>query len=720
MGTTKGQRMDPAAAAALVRSRDTITTGFVSGQAVGLLQALGERDDLEDVTLVNGILVQPYAFLQKRTVRVASAFFGPIERMGRKMGAWVEFLAVDFHGLERLMLRERPRVVLAVTSPPDADGWLSFGSHAGATYRPFVEAARDPERLAIAEVNPRMPRVAGLPEYGAHRIHLSEVDAWVEYEHELVVPPAESPVPEASAIAERAVGLIEHGATLQFGIGAVPDETARLLAAGPLGDFGVHSEMISDGLMALHRAGKVNNAHKGLYDGVSVGTFAFGSAELYAWLDGNRDVRMLPVSLTNEPGLLHRLRSFVSINGALAIDLLGQVAADHVGGRQYSGVGGRGGVRAGRVGGAGRQEPALPRVHHRRRRAARLHHRAAARRRRVRHHTAAPRAVGDHGVRRGRPLGADRRGAGAGAHRAGASRLPRRAGAIGHAGADSCPMSIANVGGLELYYEEHGSGDPLLLIMGLAADSTAWAFQIPELSRHYRTIAFDNRGVGRSAKPAGPVHRSTRWPTTPSGCSTPSGIERAHVLGVSMGGMIAQELALRHPRSRARPRPRVHVSRARRRRGEHLHVLDADSSAAASAATVELEIDLKAINPMDFFQHLLPTVFNPEFIQQELPKLIQVFSGALQYGFSMEAILGQVEAVMGHQATDRLHRITAPTLVLTGDADRLIPPANSDLLAQHIPGAKLVKIPGGSHGFNFETPETFNREVLDFLATVER
>jgi len=340
MGTTKAQRLDPAAAAALVRSRDTITTGFVSGQAVGLLQALGERDDLEDVTLVNGILVQPYAFLQKRTVRVASAFFGPIERMGRKMGAWVEFLAVDFHGLERLMLRERPRVVLAVTSPPDADGWLSFGSHAGATYRPFVEAARDPERLAIAEVNPRMPRVAGLPEYGMHRIHLSEVDAWVEYEHELVVPPAGSPVPEASAIAQHAVGLVEHGATLQFGIGAVPNEVARLLGEGPLGDFGVHSEMISDGLMGLHRAGKVNNAHKGLYDGVSIGTFALGSAELYAWLDGNRDVRMLPVSLTNEPGLLHRLRSFVSINGALAVDLLGQVAADHVGGKQYSGVGG--------------------------------------------------------------------------------------------------------------------------------------------------------------------------------------------------------------------------------------------------------------------------------------------------------------------------------------------------------------------------------------------
>src|SRR5262249_56372869 len=111
----------------------------------------------------------------------------------------------------------------------------------------------------------------------------------------------------------------------------------------------------------------------------------------------------------------------------------------------------------------------------------------------------------------------------------------------------------------------------------------------------------------------------------------------------------------------------------------------------------------------DFLQQLLPLVFNQEFIAHELPKLLQVFSGALQYGFSMEAILGQVGAVMGHKATDRLGHITAPTLVITADADRLIPPASSALLAKNIPGAKLVKGPGGSHGFNFETPAGLTR-----------
>jgi aminoacrylate hydrolase len=121
---------------------------------------------------------------------------------------------------------------------------------------------------------------------------------------------------------------------------------------------------------------------------------------------------------------------------------------------------------------------------------------------------------------------------------------------------------------------------------------------------------------------------------------------------------------------------------------------------------------------MMLLQHLLPRVFNQSFIDRELPKLIQIFGGALQWGFSMEAILGQIEAVMGHRATDRLHQVAAPTLVITGDADLLVSPANSDVLARNIPGAKLVKVPGGSHGFNFETPDVFNREVLDFLAGV--
>jgi len=277
-------------------------------------------------------------------------------------------------------------------------------------------------------------------------------------------------------------------------------------------------------------------------------------------------------------------------------------------------------------------------------------------------------------------------------------------------------MSVAKVGTIDLYYDEQGSGDPLLLVMGLAADSAAWMFQVPDFARHHRTIVFDNRGVGRSAKPPGPYTIHEMADDT-VGLLDALGIARAHVVGVSMGGMIAQELALQHP-DRVRglvlactyPEPDADVER-------QLQFSVAQFGGTVSADG-EMRIDLAALDPMLFFQHLLPRVFNQSFIDQELPKLMQLFSGALQYGFSMEAIFGQVAAVMGHRTTDRLQRITAPTLVITGDADLLIPPANSTVLARHIPNARLVTVPGGSHGFNFETPEIFNREVLEFLAGV--
>ena len=277
-------------------------------------------------------------------------------------------------------------------------------------------------------------------------------------------------------------------------------------------------------------------------------------------------------------------------------------------------------------------------------------------------------------------------------------------------------MSTVTVDDVELYYEEHGSGDPLLLIMGLAADSMAWMFQLPSFAERYRTIVFDNRGVGRSAKPKGPYTIAAMADDT-AGLLKAIGVDRAHVVGVSMGGMIAQELALRHPE---------------RVRGLVLACTfpeaDEDVKRNRETSLVQLggaigrdgvaSIDLAAVDPMMLFQTLLPRVFSPAFIQNQLASLMQLFGGALQWGFSVEAIMAQVEAVMSHNSTERLRDIEAPTLVITGDADLLIPPANSDVIAGRIPGARLVKIPGGTHGFNFETPELFNREVLNFLATV--
>ncbi len=277
-------------------------------------------------------------------------------------------------------------------------------------------------------------------------------------------------------------------------------------------------------------------------------------------------------------------------------------------------------------------------------------------------------------------------------------------------------MPTATIRDVELYYEEHGSGEPLLCVMGFATDSTGWLLQVPAFAQRYRTIVFDNRGVGRSAKPTG-AYTIHEMADDAAGLLDHLDVDRAHVLGLSMGGMIAQELALRHPH-RVRglvlaatfPEPDVATEEQRK-------IIFTQMGGSVTEAG-EMKIDFTAVNPLMFFQHLLPLVFNPEFIQNELPKLMQMFAGALQYGFSLEAIMGQMQAIMAHKATDRLSTIAAPTLVLTGDADRLISPANSDVLARSIPGARLVRVPGGSHGFNIEQPDVFNRAVLDFLAAV--
>jgi acyl-CoA hydrolase len=152
----------------------------------------------------------------------------------------------------------------------------------------------------------------------------------------------EEPPPDEvdRAIAGHALRFVVEGATLQTGIGTIPNIVATQLAAGQLGGFGIHSEMFTSGLMQLHRAGKVTNAGKGIFDGVSVTTFALGSSELYRWLDGNADVAFMDVETVNDPTVISRNAHLVSINGALSVDLYGQVIADTIGGRQISGVGG--------------------------------------------------------------------------------------------------------------------------------------------------------------------------------------------------------------------------------------------------------------------------------------------------------------------------------------------------------------------------------------------
>jgi acyl-CoA hydrolase len=326
-------------AAGLLRRDDVVAVPIATGQPAGFLAALGGRSDWTKLVIFGGLLVEPYSVLQQPGVRCVSGFYGPVERMLKAAGAHIDYLPADFLGWERYADALAPRVVATAVAPMDEQGFFSFGLHAGATFTACLAAGRDPGRLAVVEVVRDMPQVFGIDAHGGHRMHVSDVDCIIESDRSAFVlsgAPAEA---ADESIARHVESLIDDGATLQFGIGAIPNRVAQLLAAGGKGDFGIHTEMFVDGIMRLHEAGKVSN-QKGLFDGFSIATFAAGSAALYRWLHRNPLVRMLPVAAVNDPALIRRNRRMVSINGALAIDLSGQIMADTIGARQYSGVGG--------------------------------------------------------------------------------------------------------------------------------------------------------------------------------------------------------------------------------------------------------------------------------------------------------------------------------------------------------------------------------------------
>ena len=196
------------------------------------------------------------------------------------------------------------------------------------------------DRVLIVEVNPNLPRTGTLPPGFDNTIPVELIDVLVEADGIPFAVEESGPDDIDSAIARHLLAFVSDSATLQIGIGAIPNVVASELAANASGDFGVHSEMFTTGLMRLHQAGKVTNARKGIYEVSLATTFARGSAELYRWLDGNDAVAFLDVNVVNDPATIGQNQRLVSINGALSVDLYGQVVADNIDGRQISGVGG--------------------------------------------------------------------------------------------------------------------------------------------------------------------------------------------------------------------------------------------------------------------------------------------------------------------------------------------------------------------------------------------
>ena len=400
-------------AAARLETDDTLGMPLGPGQPPAFMRALGEREDGPIFEVYGALLAVGTELFSRTGVAYLSGFFGPIERALRDAGANIEFAPADFRRFGPLLELQRPRVMTTVATPPDTDGWCSLSLHAGGTVGELRRAGADPDRLLVVEVGRgRLSANVRLGEDHRHALHVDEIDILVRStEAPLALPGGDAPPTDVDkAIARHAVDFVPSGAT-PTGIGSIPSQIATLLAEGEGGDYGLHSEMFTDGCMQLHRAGKVTNTGNGQYDGVSVTTFAFGSTELYAWLDGNDAVAFLPVEIVNALDVIGADTDMVTINGALAIDI-----HRHVGGRhdlrrpvqrdrRCRGLRGRRRARA--VG----PLADLPALDVREGRPTAVADRAVVRPRRRDHDAAAPSRRDRHRVRRRRTGGQDRPGA---------------------------------------------------------------------------------------------------------------------------------------------------------------------------------------------------------------------------------------------------------------------------------------------------------------------
>jgi acetyl-CoA hydrolase len=321
-------------AVAVVRSGDRV---YVHGGAAtphALIDALTLRyEELRGVEIVHMHTEGPALYAEPEMAghfRHNALFIGPNVREAVQEGR-ADYTPVFLSEIPSLFAPGGPLpldVAFIHVTPPDAEGNCSLGVSVDCAL-----SAAEHARLVVAQVNPRMPRTLG------HSLPASMIDLAVNVETELPERAPAPSSPETTAIGKHVAELIEDGATLQLGIGAVPDAVLEQL--GGHRDIGVHTEMFTEGLLPLIESGVVSGARKSIHIGVVVSAFALGSRKLYQFLDGNPAIELHPVEYTNNVEIIAANAKMVAINSALSIDLTGQVVADSIGPRFYSGIGGQ-------------------------------------------------------------------------------------------------------------------------------------------------------------------------------------------------------------------------------------------------------------------------------------------------------------------------------------------------------------------------------------------
>ena len=318
----------------VIQSGHRVYIGGGCGEPLEFAHALVKRaPELRNVEIIHVLTAGHAAYAAaelSESFHVNSLFIGPNVRSAVQEGR-ADFTPVFLHEIPKLF-REGYLpldVALISVSPPDSRGYCSFGIEVGAT-KPASEAAR----IVIAEINPNMPRA-----WGASFIHLSQIDFCVEVNYPLPELPQSTPTELYNQIGAHVAELINDGDTLQLGIGAIPDAVLTYLKSKK--DLGIHTEMFSDGIIDLVDEGVINGRRKSFMPGKIVVAFCLGTRRLFEFVHDNPIVELRPVDFTNDPFNIARNDNMVAINSALQIDLTGQVCADSIGCKFYSGVGGQ-------------------------------------------------------------------------------------------------------------------------------------------------------------------------------------------------------------------------------------------------------------------------------------------------------------------------------------------------------------------------------------------
>lgn len=326
--------VDAKAAVSHVKSGDSIYIGGGAGVPQMLINALMSRaDELKDVNLIHVLHFgeAPYADPRyQKSFRHNALFIGKNMRKAVQSGH-ADFTPVFLSEIPSLFREKYIPIDYAFIqlSPPDEHGFCSFGVEVGAT-KPAAETAQ----TIIAEINPRMPRT-----HGDSFINIREVDMIVEVDYPLPQAPQGGSSPVHERIGKIVAEMIPNGATLQMGIGSIPDAVLKNLYNHK--DLGVHTELFSDGVVDLVDEGIITGAQKTIHPGKVIAGFLFGSQKLYDFLDDNPIIEIHPTDYVNDPFIISQNDNMVSINSAVQVDLTGQVCADSIGTNFISGVGGQ-------------------------------------------------------------------------------------------------------------------------------------------------------------------------------------------------------------------------------------------------------------------------------------------------------------------------------------------------------------------------------------------